>query len=611
MKDFGDAENQSYSNSFILLIMYQLNWAQRNKWNRSTGLVPKTSALKSSDVEFTMKMTWEEHCVECAVPECHKTCSLYERRRDGACARFVYGIVPNEDFKGRYAFGADIKFKKWAKLEADLNVAFPATPISHSLLKLMSALPTRLQKLFKYDRKEQNGTPYFDSFVIECYSPEEEPFTLMLEYFVEKARFRTTRYRQSFTVNPGHNFFSTPFDKFGMQWIEGYLYLYPEKGDVNRRLIFTWADFVKYKRSPVPGFAPADKVKCVAWDLDNTIWRGILSEQAFIEPNLEALEMVKKLDERGILQTVVSKNDFEPAWQKLEELGVSEYFLFPEINWNRKSSNLKAIAERLNIDLNSFAVIDDSPFERAEIKESLPQVRVYPETRINEIIRLDEFDVPITDMSRSRRLSYATENIRSQARREFNGAYDDFLRSCRMELNAFVPESREDVIRCWELIHRSNQLNLSGRRHSLDEFRKLVVQSNILPIALNCRDRFGDYGTIGYITIDMSFNEARIDDFVLSCRVAQKKVEHAFLLNFVALLSRQRCEKLLVKLVRSAKNKPLQKVLSDLPFKTLSDDGTIALLEYSGSAGQVDIIDLSFDSSVFTRYMSAIASEPV
>src|SRR5438105_10164366 len=157
--------------------------------------------------------------------------------------------------------------------------------------------------------------------------------------------------------------------------------------------------------------APADKVKCVAWDLDNTLWEGTLLEDGpdgcRLRPEVRAL--IERLDERGILQTAVSKNDHDDAWAVVERLGLQDYFLYPAINWGQKSANLKQIAERLNIGIDTFAFVDDSPFERAEVAAALPMVRVYSPEQLAGLLERPELDVPVTEMSRKRRLSYLAE----------------------------------------------------------------------------------------------------------------------------------------------------------------------------------------------------------
>src|SRR5207244_242639 len=95
-------------------------------------------------------------------------------------------------------------------------------------------------------------------------------------------------------------------------------------------------------------------VKCVVWDLDNTIWDGILLEDETVRPNRGAIEVIRTLDGRGILSSVASKNDWTLAVEKMKEIGIEEYVLFPQIGWSSKSDGIKSIAEELNIDVDSF-----------------------------------------------------------------------------------------------------------------------------------------------------------------------------------------------------------------------------------------------------------------
>ena len=120
---------------------------------------------------------------------------------------------------------------------------------------------------------------------------------------------------------------------------------------------------------------PAPKVKCVAWDLDNTLWEGILveSDPSRIYIKSDVIRLIKSFDVRGIIQTIVSKNDHDLALKVLKQNKISDYFIYPAINWGQKSKNLSTIAKNINIDLNTFALIDDSEFERFEVKNSLPQ----------------------------------------------------------------------------------------------------------------------------------------------------------------------------------------------------------------------------------------------
>ncbi|HEY8934420.1 MAG TPA: HAD-IIIC family phosphatase, partial [Cyclobacteriaceae bacterium] len=383
----------------------------------------------------------------------------------------------------------------------------------------------------------------------------------------------------SFVIRQGYNRFSIPFIDFKMNDLEGYVYLYPESHEPEeKRLIFTWLDFVKYRKDKSAHAESSPTIKCVAWDLDNTLWQGILSEDSDVVLINHAVELVEQLDERGILQTIVSKNNFEPAWQKLKAFGLDHYFLHPAINWSQKSENIKVISKKLNIGIDAFAVIDDSSFERDEIKSALPTVRTYNEKQIVEILSYKAFDVPITTASKKRRESYLTKQVRDDARATFAGTYEDFLERCEMKVEAFIPTQEDDIFRCWELVQRSNQLNLSTTRYSIDEFKELLSKPDVMCLALRCTDRYGDYGIVGFSSIAFLTHYPILFDFVLSCRVAQKKIEHAFIKKLSTLLTSNGYDKLAVKFIKTVKNKPLLQVFDDLPFYVVDDTLNITYL---------------------------------
>jgi len=542
--------------------MFQLTWANKEKWAKEDDTPQYKSDISPSGINHTLQLQWEEHCVECAVPECYTSCSLYQRRADGQCARFEYGIVANHNFTGRYNFGADVRFRKWGKIEANLYKAFPIGPKDKMMQWLWKILSPSLRTKLEYALREtyfENGLD-FDHFLVECYSPSKEPLELFIEYFTyNEDRTRKPVYRSRLNVVHGINQFKIPFGEMKITGMEGYIYLYPREGSTSVRLIFTWLDFVKLKKATLP--ASVEKVKCVAWDLDNTLWSGILSDNEAIEVKKEAIDLIRNLDERGILQTIVSKNDHSVAWAKLVELELEEYFLHPQINWSPKSSNLQSIAQRLNIGVNSFAVIDDSAFERAEIKSALPGVRVYTDTEVNKVLGYPEFDVPSTITSKKRRLLYQQEIKREEFHETQRGDYEDFLRSCELQATVFIPTSNDEIERCHELIQRSNQLNLGMHRYTKEEFNRRLSDPKVLSLAISCMDRFGDYGIVGFCSITDDAENPRMVDFVLSCRVAQKKVEVNF---FKELLKSY--EAVDVQFYANAKNIAMRKVFEELGY---------------------------------------------
>ncbi len=589
--------------------MFEFDWGSREIWSREPRTLSARESPVKRPVQSAMLLHWQEHCVECAAPDCYRSCSLYAARRDGKCARLVYGIVRNRSFCGLLRCGADLRFRRWAKLETHLTGRFLpvrwirwldridrlVTPTISRAANLASGISPqrRLNSMWRRCREEvirRVGSRKIgcDRFLVECYSFERAPWRMI----VELRNLETPIYREAIQLQPGYNSLAlrVPLPRDSECWNDYKLMVYP---DENRevRAVFTWLDFVAPDSSPTSTAAhrgelaaepasPAVKVKCVAWDLDNTLWRGTLIEddKESICLRHEVLDMIRWLDERGIVQTIVSKNDHDQAMEVLRQYHIDEYFLYPAINWGPKSANLRQVAARLNIGPDTFALIDDSEFERREVAAALPMVRVYRETGLEALRRLPEFDVPITAASRLRRKSYLTEMQREKAQETFGSDYIEFLRSCRLKIRILRPTSESERARCLELVQRSNQLNLSTRRYSVGEFKELLANPRMLNVALRCEDRFGDYGIVGFASIDLGGRHPTVRDFVLSCRVAQKRVEHAFYAWLSESMKRRGAQRLVVRLVKTSRNTPLVKVFDEMPFRQIGTDAETAVL---------------------------------
>src|SRR4028118_1758778 len=176
-------------------------------------------------------------------------------------------------------------------------------------------------------------------------------------------------------------------------------------------------------------------IKCVVWDLDNTLWNGILLENDQISLHSHVTRIITTLDSRGILQSIASKNERSIAMAKLREMGLEEYFLYPQINWNSKASSIKEIAKSLNISLDAIAFIDDGQFELEEVKFSLPEVLCIDAAKLDDLLDMPEMNPRfITEDSQVRRLMYINDIERQNAEKEFVGAQEDFLATLNMTL---------------------------------------------------------------------------------------------------------------------------------------------------------------------------------
>ena len=348
-------------------------------------------------------------------------------------------------------------------------------------------------------------------------------------------------------------------------------------------------DFVKLKNKEVA--TPAQKVKCVAWDLDNTLWAGVIGDDGKdgVVPFKHSIKLIKELDDRGIIQTIASKNTPEVAWEKIEELGLADYFLYPAINWGRKSQSLSNIAKELNINIDTFAMIDDSLFERREISMNLPQVRVYDAIEVPILLSKPEFDVPITEASKSRRKSYLSEYKRKNISSSWEGDYDSFLKSCKIKMEIFTPKAEKEKERCLELILRSNQYNITGVKYETDEFMKMLTSKDYDCYGFRIKDDYGDYGIVGFASFEKRDSDLILHDFVMSCRVALKKIERAFFNHILSQESSLKFNLLKIHAVKTTRNTPLREQLALMPLKVVAEDEQS--IDYEFSIGEKFVDD--------------------
>jgi len=151
-------------------------------------------------------------------------------------------------------------------------------------------------------------------------------------------------------------------------------------------------------------------IKCVVWDLDNTVWDGILLEDPQVTLRPEVVGILRTLDERGILHSIASRNDREVAMAKLREFGIEEYFLYPQINWNSKAASVAQIAQDINIALDAVAFVDDQPFEREEVAFTHDQVLCLDSATLDGLLDRPELNPRfVTDDSKIRRRMYMAD----------------------------------------------------------------------------------------------------------------------------------------------------------------------------------------------------------
>jgi FkbH-like protein len=314
--------------------------------------------------------------------------------------------------------------------------------------------------------------------------------------------------------------------------------------------------------------------KVIVLDLDNTLWGGIIGEdgieniilgndglgKAFYDFQIELL----KLHRQGILLAICSKNEEKTALDAIKNhpdmILREEYFSAIRINWSNKVQNINSIAKELNLGIDSFVFFDDSPFERKFVKSQLPEIEApeMPEdpTYYADFLKdLDYFNFhKVTEDDLNRNKSYAANKERKKVEETFTDT-SSFLRSLNMQIK--IKEMDDfSFPRIVQLIQKTNQFNLTTRRYSETEIRKISNDKNYRIFAISVKDKFGDYGIIAVVILKHVDSKIYVDTFLMSCRVIGRSIETAILSYITKLAEKQKIYIIEGEVIPTARNEP-------------------------------------------------------
>lgn len=327
------------------------------------------------------------------------------------------------------------------------------------------------------------------------------------------------------------------------------------------------------------------RAKCAVFDLDNTLWQGILREDgaANLYPRWSCLHVMKALAARGILLAVCSKNDPEEGGLVEQILGkeVFDLLVSVQLNWKPKSLNIRQLAAELNIGLDAIVFFDDNPAERDEVRANAPGVMVMDETQVMAALDMAMFE-PIglvTEESAARTRMYKEQARRAAAETEVDQAnIAQYYKSCDFRLDIRRPDTAMTA-RIEELIQRTNQLNATGNRTTREDLAQYLGNPSQYHVAsASLRDRFGDYGLIGVCVARREKSGWEIIEFDFSCRAMGKHVEHALLSHLCRTVGGTPGSALTMRFRKTSRNKEMRSILQEFGFQpTTESDETIEL----------------------------------
>ena len=308
-------------------------------------------------------------------------------------------------------------------------------------------------------------------------------------------------------------------------------------------------------------------IKCVIWDLDNTLLDGVYLESTDRPPaaSPRLTSVLTELAGRGILQAIASRNPPEAAAHA--ERATGHAFAAARCGWGTKSAAVEAIMAELGVSADAVAFVDDDAMERAEVSFRLPDVLVLAPGDMPEAASWPQFGpLAVTDEARRRGELYLQRRSRQEEARAFGGTRDDFLSYCQTRVT-IAPARAADLPRLHELSVRTHQFNSTGTQVTEAEFARLLGSAGHLVATVRLADRFGDDGLVGACVIATGPGGWKLTLLMMSCRALGRGVIDA-LLGWTCLAARSAgTDRVAVPCLISPRNVPLRIALAGAGFR--------------------------------------------
>ena len=280
-------------------------------------------------------------------------------------------------------------------------------------------------------------------------------------------------------------------------------------------------------------------------DLDDTLWAGILGEVGVegVHWHLEEhaqlhglyQQFLASLASAGILIAAASKNEATLVDQAFErdDLLLSKASVFPiEAHWRPKSESVQHILKKWNVLEDSVVFVDDSPMEVAEVQKAFPEMEclLFPKEDYPAFLELlSHLRNRFAKSTISEEDSFRLQSIRQ------SGAFREPTRGNRNSLDGFLQEAEgrlkfhfgkpvEDG-RAFELINKTNQFNLNGKRYDEAAWATLLKDSRTCLVTVSYEDKFGKLGKIAVLIGRMAEKKFIVEKWVMSCRAFSRRIE--------------------------------------------------------------------------------------
>ncbi|WP_413385444.1 HAD-IIIC family phosphatase [Bacillus velezensis] len=315
-------------------------------------------------------------------------------------------------------------------------------------------------------------------------------------------------------------------------------------------------------------------IKCIIWDLDETLWNGTLAENEEIELKTNIINIIKELSKRGIVMSIASKNNFDQVKRQLKEFNLWEYFVFPQCSWEEKYKSIKLILDNFKLQPIHTAFIDDSPFERNLVNIYYPEIKTIDAKDYQSLLTQKCFMTNNADIELNRLQTYKQIEKRINDERNWQGTMEEFLYRCNITLNISLANNK-DINRIEELSIRANQFNSSLKRYNSKGLKKIIEKDFYSISIVELEDIYGSYGVVGFIIIKKSIETAEyfIESLVLSCKIQGRGIGMAFLAEILNQIFRCGAQKVFIRVPKKDNNsRPINILLRLAGFRRHSDE---------------------------------------
>lgn len=460
--------------------------------------------------------------------------------------------------------------------------------------RIIDSKLTQINSLLETLCKNTSAKIIFHNFEVPCYSPLGVIENKQSFGFIESVRLLNSKLEEKWKEN--NQIFIFDYDSFCSRMGKVRItdtkmyYLADMRVDINLipELSRSYLAYIK----PLSATAK----KCIVLDLDNTLWGGVLGEEGIEGIKLgptpegrsfwEFQKSILSLFNKGVILAINSKNNLEEVMRVFKEhpymVLKEEHFASMQINWQDKISNMKRIAEEINIGMDSLVFMDDDKVNREVMRKALPEVKVVdiPEDTslyLKTLESIDDFNsLELTEEDLRRGYMYATQ----RKRKEFMSAATDiskFLKGLGTEIRIKEADSFS-IPRISQLTQKTNQFNMTTKRYSEEDMKKFLANPYLV-LSFDICDKFGDNGITGVMIIKKEKTEWFIDTFLLSCRILGRGVEDALISYIAKLAKKEKMMKITGEFIPTKKNEPAKGFYEKKGFKLKSRKDNIELWE--------------------------------